>query len=116
MTEQYDAVVVGARCAGSTLATMLARAGRRVLLVDRDRFPSDTVSTHMMFPDTLDRLDRLGVMRRLEADHRLAPVRYSWRVLGHEVAGSFTPVGGYERGTCVRRITLDAAVPIWAVV
>jgi uncharacterized protein (TIGR03083 family) len=110
MNVRYDAVVVGARCAGATLATLLARAGQRVLLVDGARFPSDTVSTHMMFPDTLDRLDRLGVMRRLTAEHRLAPVRFGWRVLGHEVAGDFTPVGGYDRGTCVRRIVLDAAL------
>ena len=110
MDEQYDAIVVGARCAGSTLATLLARQGRRVLLLDRDRFPSDTVSTHMMFPDTLDRLDELGVMQRLAAGHRLRPVRFSWRVLGHEVAGAFTPVGGYDRGACVRRIVLDAAM------
>src|SRR4029453_11969059 len=101
MDERYDAVVVGARCAGSALGTLLARSGRRVLMIDRDRFPSDTVSTHMMFPDTLDRLDDLGVLTRLAAGHRLRPVRFSWRVLGHDVAGPFTPVGGRDRGLCV---------------
>ncbi|HEU4426381.1 MAG TPA: FAD-dependent monooxygenase [Pilimelia sp.] len=110
MTEQFDAVVVGARCAGSTLATLLARAGWRVLLLDRDRFPSDTVSTHLMFPDTLHRLDQLGVMQRLRAAHRISLVRFSWRVHGHEVVGDFTPVGDYDRGCCVRRVTLDAAI------
>ena len=110
MDERYDAVVVGARCAGSALATLLARSGRRVLVLDRDRFPSDTVSTHMMFPDTLDRLDDLGVLERLAAAHRLRPVQFSWRVLGHEVAGGFTPVAGRDRGLCVRRIVLDAAM------
>jgi flavin-dependent dehydrogenase len=42
----YDVVVVGARCAGAPLATMLARDGLRVCLVDKDRFPSDTPSSH----------------------------------------------------------------------
>lgn len=110
MTERYDAVVVGARCAGSTLATLLARAGWRVLLLDRDQFPSDTVSTHVMFPDTLQRLDELGVLAELRAAHEVRMVKFSWRVLGHDVAGGFTPVGGYDRATCVRRITLDAAM------
>jgi len=110
MTERYDAVVVGARCAGSTLATLLARAGWRVLLLDKDPYPSDTVSTHVMFPDTLQRLDELGVLAKLMNEHELRMVNFSWRVLGHEVAGGFTPIGGFDRATCIRRITLDAAL------
>lgn len=108
--ERYDAIVVGARCAGSTVATLLARAGRRVLLVDRDTFPSDTVSTHQIFPDSLRLLDELGAGERLRAAHRLRPVRYSWRVLGHAVAGGFTPVGGHDRTLSVRRVALDAVL------
>ena len=42
----YDAIVVGARVAGSPTAMLLARQGHRVLLVDRAGFPSDTLSTH----------------------------------------------------------------------
>jgi 2-polyprenyl-6-methoxyphenol hydroxylase-like FAD-dependent oxidoreductase len=106
----YDAVVVGARCAGAVLAARLAAAGWAVLLVDRANFPSDTISTHFLFPNTLERLAGLGVMERLEASHHLPWVPWSWRVLGHQVAGAFTPIGGYDRLTCVRRITLDAAL------
>jgi uncharacterized protein (TIGR03083 family) len=107
---QYDVVVIGARCAGSSAAIRLARAGWRVAVVDRDRFPSDTVSTHIMFPDTLDELEQLGAMDRLRAKHDLTPVRYSWRVLGQEVAGSFTPYGDHDRCLSVRRISLDAVL------
>lgn len=110
-----DAVVVGARCAGATLATLLARAGRRVLLVDRDRFPSDTVSTHVLFPHTLHRLDALGALARVRAAHEIPSLRFSWRVLGHEVAGGFTPIGGFDRNSCVRRIVLDQALLATAV-
>ena len=39
MTEAFDAIVVGARCAGSPTAMLLARKGYRVLVVDRATFP-----------------------------------------------------------------------------
>ena len=43
----YDAIIVGARCAGSPLAMLLARKGYRVLLLDHAHFPSDMrMSTH----------------------------------------------------------------------
>ena len=108
--ERFDVVVVGARCAGSSVAIRLARGGLRVALVDADRFPSNTISTHVMFPDSLLELDELGVLTRLEARHRLAPVGFSWRVLGQDVAGTFTPIGGRDQCLSVRRITLDATL------
>ena len=106
----YDAIVVGARCAGSVLAARLAHAGWRVLLVDRATFPSDTVSTHFLFPNTLERLATLGVMERLHAGHDIPRLLWSWRVLGHQVGGAFTPVAGEDHLTCIRRVTLDAAL------
>ncbi|HJZ03731.1 MAG TPA: NAD(P)/FAD-dependent oxidoreductase [Streptosporangiaceae bacterium] len=106
----YDAIVVGARCAGSVLATRLGRAGWRVLLVDRATFPSDTVSTHFLFPNTLQRLAALGVMERLHAGHDIPRLQWSWRVLGRTIAGAFTPIAGEDRLTCIRRVTLDAAL------
>ena len=45
-TSMHDAIVVGARCAGSPTAMLLARQGYQVLLVDRATFPSDTMSIH----------------------------------------------------------------------
>jgi 2-polyprenyl-6-methoxyphenol hydroxylase-like FAD-dependent oxidoreductase len=110
MGGSFDAIVVGARCAGAVLAARLAGAGWRVLLVDRATFPSDTISTHFLFPNTLDRLARLGAMERLHAEHDIPLVLWGWRVLGHEVAGGFTAVGGYDRLTCIRRVTLDATL------
>jgi flavin-dependent dehydrogenase len=107
--EERDAVIVGARCAGSTLAIALAEQGWDVALVDRDTFPSDTISTHMMFPNTLAILERLGVLDTLRSEHTLSPV--AWRVigLGHENGGAFTPIDGFDRGISVRRIALDKA-------
>lgn len=64
-TEHFDVVIVGARCAGSPLATMLARSGMRVCVIDRARFPSDTPSTHGIQPSGVKILRRLGVADRL---------------------------------------------------
>jgi 2-polyprenyl-6-methoxyphenol hydroxylase-like FAD-dependent oxidoreductase len=64
---QYDAIVVGARCAGSPTAMLLARQGHRVLVVDRARFPSDTVSTHLLDPPRVAALARWGLLERLVA-------------------------------------------------
>jgi glycine/D-amino acid oxidase-like deaminating enzyme len=49
MAQEYDAIVVGARCAGSPTAMLLARKGYRVLVVDRAMVPSDTVSAASPF-------------------------------------------------------------------
>jgi 2-polyprenyl-6-methoxyphenol hydroxylase-like FAD-dependent oxidoreductase len=58
----HDVVIVGARCAGSTLATFLARTGASVLLLDKDRLPSDQIlSTHTIHPPGIDVLDEVGV-------------------------------------------------------
>jgi flavin-dependent dehydrogenase len=58
----YDVVIVGARCAGATLGTFLARAGAKVLLLDKDALPSDYVlSTHAISPPGIDVLDEVGV-------------------------------------------------------
>jgi 2-polyprenyl-6-methoxyphenol hydroxylase-like FAD-dependent oxidoreductase len=62
MPETYDAIVVGARCAGSPTAMLLARDGHRVLLVDRARFPSDTISTQLVHPPGIAALERWGLL------------------------------------------------------
>jgi 2-polyprenyl-6-methoxyphenol hydroxylase-like FAD-dependent oxidoreductase len=61
-TDTYDAVVVGARVAGSATALHLARRGHRVLVVDRARFPSDTLSTHALARTGVVQLHRWGLL------------------------------------------------------
>ncbi|HEX6602307.1 MAG TPA: NAD(P)/FAD-dependent oxidoreductase, partial [Solirubrobacterales bacterium] len=106
----YDAVVVGARCAGSPLATRLAQQGWKVLLVDREPPPANTLSTHCLFPNTLARLAELGAMERIEAEHRVNLIEYGIRTLGHEVSGAFTPIGGFDRAATITRPVLDEAL------
>ena len=63
----YDAIIVGARCAGSPTAMLLARKGYRVLLVDKASFPSDTISTHIIWPHGAEIMDRWGLLDGLAA-------------------------------------------------
>lgn len=63
----FDVIIVGARCAGSPTAMLLARKGYRVLLVDRAAFPSDTMSTHYIHQPGVARLARWGLLDRVAA-------------------------------------------------
>jgi flavin-dependent dehydrogenase len=61
--EEVDVLVVGARVAGSILATLLGQAGRQVMVVDRATFPSATISTHFFRGQwCIAALDRVGVL------------------------------------------------------
>ena len=65
--DPYDVIVVGARCAGSPTAMLLARQGYKVLVVDRATFPSDTLSTHVLHPPGVAALQRWGLLDQLVA-------------------------------------------------
>ena len=66
---KYDVIIVGARCAGATLAIYLARAGKSVLLLDKDKLPSDQVlSTHTIHPPGIDILDEIGIGEALRVN------------------------------------------------
>jgi 2-polyprenyl-6-methoxyphenol hydroxylase-like FAD-dependent oxidoreductase len=67
MNQRYDAIIVGARCAGSAAALLLARTGYKVLVVDQATFPSDTVSTHLIHPHGVSALERWGLLDRVVA-------------------------------------------------
>jgi 2-polyprenyl-6-methoxyphenol hydroxylase-like FAD-dependent oxidoreductase len=64
---RYDVLVVGTRCAGAPLCMLLARRGIKVLGVDRARFPSDTISTHFLWPRTTSLLAKWGLLDELAA-------------------------------------------------
>jgi menaquinone-9 beta-reductase len=105
----YDAIVVGARCAGSPLATMLARAGLSVCLLDRASFPSDTPSTHGIQPPGVKVLDRLGVLEELLKT--TTPVEnglIAFNELRVEAHGVSRVLGAPMLN--VRRLTLDAVL------
>ena len=110
MTESADAIVVGARCAGSATATALARAGRTVVALDRARFPADTLSTHLLFLGGVVELQRLGALDRVLAlgAPKLTEASMGWGP--YEARATYTVVDGLDYGLCVRRPGLDAAL------
>ena len=106
MSSSFDVIVVGARCAGSPTAMLLARAGHRVLLVDRATFPSDTLSTHVLHPPTVAALDRWGLLERL-ARTGCPPIEtYSYDFGPFAIVGSARPPGS-PPAYCARRTVLD---------
>ncbi|MFG7941788.1 FAD-dependent oxidoreductase [Streptomyces cacaoi] len=104
----FDVIVVGARCAGASLATLLARRGLSVCLVDKAAPSDDTPSTHIFEADALAFLDELGVLDELRglgaplvarADARVGDVRWpvAWPVRPGDPGGVMS----------VRRFRLD---------
>lgn len=104
----FDVVVVGARCAGASLAMQLAGAGHRVALLDRASFPSDTMSTHFLWQRGAALLQAWGLLDRLEA-RGCAPIKkITFDVGSVQVSGLGPPVGGVAATYCPRRTVLDA--------
>jgi 2-polyprenyl-6-methoxyphenol hydroxylase-like FAD-dependent oxidoreductase len=107
MNPSYDAIVIGARCAGSPTAMLLARQGHRVLLVDKARFPSDTMSTHLVHPPGLAALSRWGLLESLAASGCPPVEQYSFDFGPFTIAGSPRPIDGIGHAYCPRRTVLD---------
>jgi len=110
---RYDVIVVGARCAGSPVAMLLATAGHRVLLVDRATFPSDTMSTHLVHPPGVTALRRWGLLDRVVATGCPPIDTYAFDFGPFTLTGSpgtaDSPVAHSPRRTVLDKILLDAA-------
>ncbi|MGA8113506.1 MAG: NAD(P)/FAD-dependent oxidoreductase [Actinocatenispora sp.] len=104
----YDAIVVGARCAGSGTAMLLARAGHRVLMLDRARFPSDTMSTHYLHPPAMERLSRWGLLDRLAATGCPPMDKVRIRVNDVHLSSPIPVVDGVGVSYAPRRRVLDS--------
>jgi 2-polyprenyl-6-methoxyphenol hydroxylase-like FAD-dependent oxidoreductase len=104
----FDVIVVGARVAGAATALLLSRAGLRVLVVDRARFPSDTLSTHQVQVPGVARLARFGLLQRLlDADTPPTPhVRF--QADSAVIEGEFPTFDGVNIMISPRRTILDA--------
>jgi len=110
--ERFDVVIVGARVAGSTLAALLGRAGLDVLLLDQTRFPSDTLSTHLIFGDSFGVWEEAGAWPQILAIGAVPMEWIDWQRLppSSNLRVRIASVGGHDVARCLRRIKLDAAL------
>ena len=109
-SKNFDVIIVGARVAGSAAAILLARDGRRVLLIDKHSFPSDRLSTHIVLGGGTKVLERMGVLEMLE---RVGGVRFARsRTVGpdFDYSGDLMREGADVRGLCLGRVLMDAAM------
>ena len=106
-SQHYDVVIAGARCAGAATAMLLARQGARVLLLDRSRYGTDTLSTHALMRGAVLQLHKWGLLAGIAAG--TPAVRSS---TFHLPDGTLTvqvkPLHGVDALYAPRRIVLDA--------
>lgn len=108
--EDYDVLVVGARCAGAATALLLARQGLRVLAVDRGGYGTDTLSTHALMRGAVLLLDRWGVLPRIVEAGTPAVRRVTFHYGEEEVAIDLRPADGLDALYAPRRTLLDSAL------
>jgi flavin-dependent dehydrogenase len=112
---RHDVVVVGARAAGAATAMLLARAGRRVLVVDRGQYGTDTLSTHALMRGGVVQLHRWGLLDGV-VEAGTPPVRRTiFRYAGDEIVVPIKPSHGVDalyapRRTVLDRLLVDAAL------
>jgi flavin-dependent dehydrogenase len=107
MATEYDVIVVGARCAGSPTAMLLAQRGYRVLVVDRAQFPSDTLSTHMIHGPGVAALRRWGLLESVVGTGCPPVERYTFDFGPFTIAGTPRDHGGIATAYAPRRTVLD---------
>lgn len=103
----YDAIVVGARVAGSPSAMRLAQRGYRVLLIDRAKFPSDTMSTLYLQEEAISALSRWGLLEAVVATGCPAIRSWRWGIEEFILDGFPWSPSGLERSYAPRRTALD---------
>jgi 2-polyprenyl-6-methoxyphenol hydroxylase-like FAD-dependent oxidoreductase len=107
MTNAYDVIVVGARCAGAPTAMLLARGGHRVLLVDRAAFGTDTVSTHLVHAPGIAALRRWGLLDQVVATGCPPIDTFSLDFGPFTISGTPHPADGASTAYSPRRRLLD---------
>jgi len=102
----FDVIIIGARVAGSALATLLGQYGHRILILEKASFPSDTLSTHFFRAPAFKVFERMNVFDQiLQTAPKLVNSFSDFE--GHVSSGPVEDSGDYNHYLCVRRITLD---------
>jgi menaquinone-9 beta-reductase len=107
---RYDAIVVGARCAGAAIAMRLARAGRSVLVLERGREGTDTLSTHALMRAGVILLQRWGVLDAVLARGTPLVTRTTFHYGADVIPIDLKPRDGVGGLVAPRRMVLDAVL------
>ncbi|MGE9697223.1 NAD(P)/FAD-dependent oxidoreductase [Streptomyces sp. NRRL F-5630] len=100
-------IVVGARCAGAPVAMLAGRAGYRVLLLEKARFPQDKLSSHYLHQPAVALLDRWGLLGTVRASGCPPIERVSYEAPGVRLDGTLLPAEGHTATYAPRRHVLD---------
>ena len=106
-THDHDVIVIGGRLAGAATAMLLARAGRRVLVLDRGRYGSDTLSTHAFMRAGVLQLSRWGLLDEIRDAGTPAVRRTVIRYGDVDEVVAIKPIPGCEALYAPRRHLLD---------
>lgn len=106
-TNRYDAIIVGARPAGASMAALLAQAGFQVLLTDRVTFPKPTLSCPLYFGNSFSLLERIGVMDKVNAIGAPKLRKYKVEMGNVHLQGRMLPYNGYDYTYHIRREIFD---------
>ena len=108
LSNRFDVIIVGARVAGSPLATVLARRGVKVAVLEQAKFPQPTLSSHVIQADSLAFLNRLGVLDEIRATGAPFMSRTDTRLADFRMVQEF-PLRAGDVGAvaCIRRHVLD---------
>ena len=108
LRRSWDVIIIGGRVAGASTALLLARAGLRVLVVERARRGSDTLSTHALMRGGVLQLHRWGLLDRVAATGA-PPIRRVTLHYGHDsMPVTLKPYAGVDALYAPRRTVLDA--------
>jgi flavin-dependent dehydrogenase len=103
----YDAIIIGARCAGSPTAMLLARQGYKVLLVDRAKFPSHLPHGHFIQRGGPRQLYKWGLLDQLIATGCPPVTTFKQDTSQFMIVGRDLAIGGVAFGYGPRRDVLD---------
>ncbi len=103
----YDALIIGARCAGAATGMLMARNGARVLIVDREAQIGDTLSTHALMRPAVTLLDQWGLLDQIKAGGTPAVLNTHFHYGSEHIDVPVKPMGNADGLYAPRRWLLD---------
>ncbi len=113
--DEFDAIIAGASIAGSAAAALLAKQGRKVLLLEKERFPRDKVCGEGLMPPGVRILEEMGVLQRLPLQGARSFRGVRFRIAdGSTLDLDFSALSPEVRGWAFPRLCLDGSLAEFA--